>query len=400
MTTIHLAFHDAGGGHRNAAVALRDVIALQRPLWNVELVHLQEILEPLDLLRRLTGVRTQECYNAILRNGWTLGSTYLLRVLQATIRAYHKKTVRLLREYWRQHPADMTVSLVPHFNRELWEGFQAACAGGPFVTILTDLADFPPHFWIERQEQFFVCGTDRAVEQARALGHGDAHIFRASGMILRPDFYAASERGRDAGAVRRELGLEADRPTALVLFGGSGANVMLDIAGQLDDSGLKLQAIFICGKNEKLAARLRARNWRIPVHVEGFTTRVFDYMRAADFFIGKPGPGSISEAVTMGVPVIIECNGWTLPQERYNAEWVREKQVGIVLRSFRGLTGAMAGMLQPEALERYRAKVAAQKNRAVFEIPDILARILETGGMPRATGNASREEVRAANARA
>jgi hypothetical protein len=79
----------------------------------------------------LTGVRVQECSNAILRSGWTLGSTYLLRVLQATIRAYRTKIVALLGDYWRQHPADMAISLVPHFNRELCEGFRTACPGRP-----------------------------------------------------------------------------------------------------------------------------------------------------------------------------------------------------------------------------------------------------------------------------
>ena len=46
--------------------------------------------------------------------------------------------------------------------------------------------------------------------------------------------------------------------------------------------------------------------------------------------IGKPGPGSISEAVAMKLPVIIERNSWTLPQERYNADWVKERQAGMI----------------------------------------------------------------------
>ena len=62
--------------------------------------------------------------------------------------------------------------------------------------------------------------------------------------------------------------------------------------------------------------------------MEGFTTSVNYYMQLADFFIGKPGPGSVSEALAMQLPVIVECNAWTLPQERYNAEWVVEKEVG------------------------------------------------------------------------
>ena len=70
---------------------------------------------------------------------------------------------------------------------------------------------------------------------------------------------------------------------------------------------------------------MRALPRAFAMHVEGFTREVPRFMRLADFFIGKPGPGSISEAVAMGLPVIIERNHWTLPQERYNAEWVRSR---------------------------------------------------------------------------
>ena len=45
---------------------------------------------------------------------------------------------------------DMVVSLVPHFNRALRESFDKAFPGRPFVTVLTDLADYPKHFWIEK----------------------------------------------------------------------------------------------------------------------------------------------------------------------------------------------------------------------------------------------------------
>ena len=71
-------------------------------------------------------------------------------------------------------------------------------------------------------------------------------------------------------------------------------------------------------------------------------------MHLADFFIGKPGPGSISEAIAMKLPVIVERNAWTLPQERYNADWVLEQGAGFVLPNFR----AREGRGQSPALRR------------------------------------------------
>jgi hypothetical protein len=375
MRRIALVYFDAGGGHRNATMALEAAIQQAKLPWEVQLVNLQELLDSIDFIRRYTGLRMQDAYNRMLQNGWTLGSTQLMRVLQGVIRLYHGKTVRLLESYWRDKKPDLVVSLVPHFNRALCESVHKACPGKPFVTILTDIADYPPHFWIEKQKQFLICGSERAAEQARALGHPDEHIFRTSGMILNPLFYGYSPI--DRGAERTKMGLDATRMTGLVLFGGQGARKkMLEIDRRLSESGLQIQLILICGKNERLLRELRRQVRPMPRLVEGFTTNMPYYMQLADFFIGKPGPGSIAEALAMSLPVIVENNAWTLPQERYNAVWVREKDVGLVVKNFDSVGNAVARMLDPETFSRFRCNAGKMHNRALFEIPEILSGIL------------------------
>jgi hypothetical protein len=375
MERIEFGFFDAGGGHRAAATALQMAIQGQRRPWEVQLTNLQEVLDEIDILKKYAGVRIQDFYNGMLRNGWTLGSTQLMRVLQLVIRAYHRPIVRLLERHWEKSQPDMLVSFVPHFNRALFESYKKVFPGRPFVTVLTDLADYPPHFWIERQEQFLVCGSEKAVAQAIALGHTRDRILHASGMILHPRFYET--QSSDVALERRRLGLEPNLPTALVLFGGHGNRVMLEIVDRLDRSRLDLQLILICGKNQDLAKAFREKKCRIRYFVEGFTNEIPYYMHISDFFIGKPGPGSISEAVAKGLPVIVECNAWTLPQERYNAEWVRERNVGIVLPSFRGIVPAVADLLRPERFAECRKNTAREPNRAVFEIPEFLESIFE-----------------------
>jgi 1,2-diacylglycerol 3-beta-galactosyltransferase len=250
--------------------------------------------------------------------------------------------------------------------------------GTPFVTVMTDIADCPPHFWIERQEQHLVCGSAKAAEQARLLGHPRATIWRTSGMILHPKFYAPVNI--DRAAERRRLGLDPDLPAGLVLFGGQGSRMMLKIAQNLAAGRSKLQLIMLCGRNEELARELRGAKNRIPMCVEGFTSEIPYYMLLADFFIGKPGPGCLSEAVAMGLPVIVERNAWTMPQERYNAEWVVENRLGLAVGSFAQIAPAVEHMLNPANYRRYRAGVASQNNRAVFEAAGILNSILEEPG--------------------
>ncbi len=376
MHKLEFCFFDAGGGHRAAATALDMSIKAQQLPWNVQLTNLQELMDELDILKKYAGIRIEDQYNWMLRSGWTLGSTQLMKVLQFAIRTRHNATVKLLARHWAESRPDLLVSFVPHFNRALCESFANAMPGHPFLTVLTDIADYPPHFWIEpRQQQYFVCGSEKAVAQARGAGHGDDAAFRASGMILNPRFYEPQHEDRAAGRAR--LGLRPDLPTALVLFGGYGSKAMMEIATKLEESNLELQFIFICGRNEELASALRARKTRLPQFVEGFTVKVGSYMHLADFFIGKPGPGSVSEAIHMKLPVIVECNAWTLPQERYNTTWVLEKELGIVLRSFREIVPAVTKMIEPGTLARYRANTEALDNRAVFEIPGMMRQIME-----------------------
>ena len=240
MLRIEFVFFDAGGGHRAAATALDIAIRGQQRPWLVRPTNLQELLDQLDILKKYAGIRIEDFYNWMLRSGYTLGSIQLMKVLQAVIWAYHGPTTRMLEAHWKETQSDMVVSFVPHFNRALGESFRRAYPTRPFVTVLTDVADYPPHFWIERQSQYFICGSDRAVAQARSMGHADDHIFQTSGMILHPRFYEPPIE--DKVAEREKLGLRPDLPTALVLFGGFGSGVMLDIAERLDRSNLELAA--------------------------------------------------------------------------------------------------------------------------------------------------------------
>jgi 1,2-diacylglycerol 3-beta-galactosyltransferase len=369
MKTIDLVYFNAGGGHRSAALALQTAIREQGRDWQIRLVNLFEILDPQDVFCKTTGVKPEHYYNIRLRKGWTLGLAQELRILQALIRVSHRSLIGQLRRHWQTCSPDMVVSLVPNFNRAMYQAFAIAQPGAPYVTVLTDFADLPPHFWIEpRLPQHLICGTPRALAQAHAAGCSPSHIHQTSGMIISPDFYHDLHINRDAEM--RKLGLDPNRPTGLVMFGGHGSRIMRSIARRLDD----VQLILVCGHNAALADELRAATAHAPRVVVGFTSQMRYFMQLSDFFIGKPGPGSISEAVHQGLPVIVVRNAWTMPQERYNTDWVLENEVGVVLESFKAIRSGVAQLTN--GIERYRAGVRAIRNRAVFEIPEILDRLL------------------------
>jgi UDP-N-acetylglucosamine:LPS N-acetylglucosamine transferase len=373
-TKIDFIYVDSGGGHRAAATALLDVIRQQERPWDIRLLSIQDLLDKIDFVRKSTGIEFQEVYNIILRRGWTIVTPPLVPVAHTLIRLSHAAQVRVLQEHWKSDPPDMVVSLIPHYNRAMFQALSRVRPEAHFVTILTDLADYKSNFWMERQRQYVVCPTERSVQQARALGLPESLILPASGVILNPKFYAPLTEDRQAARVR--LGLRPDRPTGLILFGGEGSTEIERIVRLLNESSLDMQLIALCGRNQRAIDAVRALPSRIPIFVEGFTKEIPHYMALSDFFIGKPGPGSISEAIAMRLPVIVERNVWTLPQERYNTDWVEEQGVGIVVKNFGQIAAAVREMLQPERYARYRQAASAIRNSAVFEIPEMLEGIL------------------------
>ncbi|WP_295549639.1 glycosyltransferase [Limnohabitans sp. Rim8] len=365
---VQLIYFNAGGGHRSAALALQEVIAQAHPDWAVSLVNLFEVIDSDRYYQKLTGFAPEDLYNLRLKRGWTRGLATELKLFQAMIRLTLPKLKKKMRGFWRNTQPDLVVSLVPNFNKVMYEALREELPGVPYVTVLTDMADYPPNFWIEpNQGQYIICGTEFAASQAVASGYDAESIIRTSGMILRPSFY--SKRCLNKAERFAEIGLDPQRPTGLVLFGGHGSNDMLKIAKALPDQ----QLIFVAGHNTALARKMAVQS-ASPRHlVLGFTKDIDHYMQLSDYFVGKPGPGSLSEAVHMGLPVITFRNASTMPQERYNTTWVEEKKLGMVISAVSELPSAIHALLND--LPKFKQHVQDTNNQAVFEVVAALAKI-------------------------
>ncbi|MBU6235980.1 MAG: galactosyldiacylglycerol synthase [Alphaproteobacteria bacterium] len=382
---IELMYFDAGGGHRSAMNALTASLATTHPHWNVKATNVQELLKPVDPVHAVTGHTSEDVYNRAITHGITWGSKAFLHTLQMGIRLNGKRISEQLQQHWDRQLPDMVVSMIPNFNRYMHRGLREVSAHTPYVTIMTDIADLQRDFWQVRhrgRDMHIICGSERAYRQAHLRGfYRPENIHKVSGMILKPAFYEAA--GNNPPITLESLGLDPAKPTAIIMFGGNGSRVSVDIMDDLDAAGVDIQYIVLCGKDKDLQKSLHNRPRCAAI---GFTNRVQDYMRISSVFIGKPGPGSLSEALHMGLPAIVENNGRTMVQERYNVTWVEEREAGFAVRKFGEIAGAMGYITRPDVLAHYRDKAAAFNNRAVFEIPAVLERILING---QATGPAS-----------
>jgi hypothetical protein len=378
---INIVTGKGGGGHYATYHAIRAVAEEMQLPWHFQITDMDDIMASMTAQNKvvnvynLLGFSVHDLYNLMLKSGWTWFWPLQMRLNKLLVKLNHDAGVRFFEQYWLNQQPDIVVSVVTMCNKVLWESLQRVKPGTPYVTLPIDFADYPPGFWIEPEtDNYTICGTEKAVEQARSLGVKEDLIIPTSGMVIHPRFYKPIEANR--AAERQKLGLASDCLTGIVMFGGNGSKAMLEIAQRLQCFGEKLQLIFLCGRNQELAESLRNHQSIQKRFITTFTEDVPYYMNLADFFIGKPGPGSLSEALVMQLPVIVERNANTLIHERYNTDWVEQKQVGLVIRSFRNIDQPVEQFLKPENLIRYRANVSAINNRAVFEVSEFLQKIL------------------------
>jgi 1,2-diacylglycerol 3-beta-galactosyltransferase len=195
-------------------------------------------------------------------------------------------------------------------------------------------------------------------------------------MVLHPRFYPrAGEAARKR--VRAELGIPESAFGVLVLFGGKGSAEMAPLSTALLAADRGWHVTAICGDNPALVERLTGLQATAGDRFRrlGFTDRIADHLAASDVLVTKPGPGSLAEAFHQRVPVVVVCDDRTIPQERFNARFVREQGLGLVVDDWRGLPAAAARLAHDDRLRSsVRSRLEAlPPNRAVDEVLDVLA---------------------------
>ena len=384
---INVVTGQGGGGHYAAYRALKAIAEQQGLPWEFQVTDTDDIVTQLSQQNQIQnayemfGISGHDLYNLMQKNGWSWLWPFKMRLNKYLMKLNYEAGCKFFEQHWREQQPDLVVSFMPLYNKGLPESLHRAKPGIPYITVMVDFADYPPAFWLEPEaDSYTVCGTQKATDQALELGLSKDRIIASSGMVIHPKFYERPTL--DIPLERKSLGLEPDRLTGIVMFGGNGSKTMLTIAKRQERYHPDLQLIFLCGRNQELAKSLRQLPTRQQRLIVNFTEEIPYYMRLSDFFIGKPGPGSLSEALAMDLPIITENGAATLVHERYNAEWVKEKQVGVVIKNFKQVPRAVEQFLDPEKFSRYRTNAAKVDNQGVFELVELLQRVLAQSHLP------------------
>ena len=168
-----------------------------------------------------------------------------------------------------------------------------------------------------------VVGTDEAREQALALGiprrAGLARLGHGPAPALLP-----RRAGRGAARVRAELGIAAgDSRSRCSSAARARPRWRRSPSAAREDPALRV--IAICGDNPRplrAAGPARGPGGRAPRVRSASRTEWPSSWPASDLLVTKPGPGSLAEAFHQRVPVVVTRNVHTIPQERFNTDFV------------------------------------------------------------------------------
>ncbi len=363
---IIILFSDAGGGHRSAGEAIAEALAAQYGAA-VEVA----LVDALKQYTRWPINRLPEWYPAMIakgRLGW--GLTYWLMDGRPQMRVGDKLVWPYVRaevaRFLRDHPADLYISVHPAMCLLMHE---LRSRGTPLITVVTDLVSTHA-LWYSRLTNLCIVPTEAARQTALLHGYQYDQV-RVVGLPVAARFGVPAE---DRAALKARLGWSPDRPTVLVMGGGEGMGPLFKIAQAIAHSGLACELAVVAGRNQALQAQLQAAEWPVPAHIYGFVREVPDFMRAATVLVSKAGPGTICEALSVGLPMILYSR---VPgQEAGNAAYVADGGAGAwapgpqrVVAALRRWIGPDA---QPEALAQARAAaLRLARPHAAREIAEI-----------------------------
>ncbi|MBQ7921341.1 MAG: glycosyltransferase [Clostridia bacterium] len=175
----------------------------------------------------------------------------------------------------------------------------------PTLGILTDFTFHP--YWEDCTANDFVFVPSKALlPQGRRKGFRDEQIID-TGIPVNPGF-ANTVPQTDA---RKQLGLDPDPTTILIMGGSMGYGNLADTVRRIDALSFEkdFQMIAVCGNNadakNELDALVHSGTLAHKTLVTGFVDYVSLLMDAADCIVTKPGGLTTSESLAKGLPMVI-----------------------------------------------------------------------------------------------
>lgn len=250
--------------------------------------------------------------------------------------------------------------------------------GVQLVTVITDWVSFH-EAWTDRRASLVVCPSQAAYALCRQRGIA-AERLAVAGLPIHPRFADAIDRFPTRASARAHLKLRPHAPTILLVGGGDGTEPLRRYARALAGLPIDLQVLAVCGRNDRLAERIRQDN-HVGVRVYGFVHNMPELMLASELLVTRAGPGMIAEGLACGCPLLL--TGYLPGQESGNVREVVARRLGRYVSGGAALTEAVTEWFsRPAAVkeaDRERARRAGEP-QAAFQVAELIGARVVAGG--------------------
>ncbi|WP_166246094.1 MGDG synthase family glycosyltransferase [Paenibacillus turpanensis] len=289
-----------GDGHKQAALALAETAKQHRPDMETELRDFMEWTHPyLHEVSRYLFIQGVKAFPSVY--GFLYQKTRDDNSLSSMFKKIRLFGLNRMMQLIRETNPSVVVSTFPSAAAAMSILKQEGLTDVPTVTVITDHTDHS--YWIHPMTDKYLVGSDPVKQALRRRGVLPGHI-EVTGIPVRPQFY-----GRyDMHKLRLKYGLDPHTPAVLVMGGGCG--IIGEDAVEMISSRLfprPVQFIAVCGHNRKLQESLTesALHAPHPVKVFGFVDEIHELMALSNLIITKPGGLTTSEALALGVPMLL-----------------------------------------------------------------------------------------------
>lgn len=292
---------DFGDGHKQAAMALAEACGYAASRVEAEVADFtKEVYPRLHPVLRTVFLKSVEKIPSLY--GYFFRKTRDSRDLSGPFKAFLLLGLGRLAALMAEKKPDVVVCTFPLAAAAVSLLKSRGLLEAPVVTVITDHTDHG--MWINPGTGLYLTGSAEAAAALRRRGVPQAAI-RVTGIPVRKRFGEPVDRER----LRRQFGLHPKLPVVLVMGGGSGL-LAREVRKLLRSDKLyeRMQLVLICGSNEKLKADFEKASRRWPadrVFVKGYAEEIPEWMAVSDLLLTKPGGLTTTEAVTMGLPMLL-----------------------------------------------------------------------------------------------
>lgn len=286
-----------GEGHRQAAVAIEQALKDRLDPVRVEVVDYMEMVHP------VVNTITRYMYEKSVKNA---PNSYGLFYRQ-TDRLLPKSPLQpLVRKFGAQKLFTYIQSTKPRLvinTFPLSAGALSWLKERELTTVMsaTVITDYTVHSqWVHDHTDCYFVGAEHVKDMLLQKGVSPQCI-RVTGIPVRRCFHLLYDRQH----LKRAFGLDS-RPTALVMGGWHGV-FNASLCERLVKAGEGAQLLIVCGGDRQLFHRMIPLQMKYPdrVRVFGYVSNVPELMTVSDFVMTKAGGLTTSEALTIGLPMLL-----------------------------------------------------------------------------------------------